>query len=260
MNDSAASETNNTISVNSDKNQFSGSRLTAAAIFAFLPIFDIFGVHNFILKQYGKGFAHIIIVVLCFVLYIITSVLYNYDSNYHNTVIITIFLGYLAVASSYIWAVVEGVQILQSKKQGVVPLRATGGQNTAQLPERVMSVEDTNYFVADKLSPETIAKIEQEKKQNRKAWSILSIIATVIPIILCIFCLIVSGGNTSENGPGAIWWLWIAYYWSLGIPLAVISIAFGIIGLKTRLRWLSIISLSLKVLMIVVIVSLLFIN
>lgn len=259
MNDSATSETNSMISVTSDKNQFSDSRLTAAAIFAFLPNFGIFGVHNFILKQYGKGVAHIIIVLLCYVPYIIASASCNYGSNCYNTVTITMFLQYLAVAS-YIWAIVEGVQILQSKKRATIPLQATSSLKNAQTPKPAANAGGTDYFVTDRPSPETIVKIEQEKKQNRKVWSILSIVATVIPIMLWIYCLVVSGGSTSENGSGAIWWLMIMYYWSLGIPLAVISIAFGIIGLKTSLRWLSVISLSLKVIMIIAIASLLFIH
>ena len=49
-------KTNNTINTTNHKiSQFSDSRLTTAAVFAFLPSFGIFGVHNFILKQYGKG-------------------------------------------------------------------------------------------------------------------------------------------------------------------------------------------------------------
>lgn len=260
MSDSATFETNNIANVTSDKNCFSDSRLTTAAIFAFLPYFGIFGIHNFILKQYGKGIAHIIIVALCFVPHIIASASCGYGSNCHSTVMITMFLQYLAVAS-YIWAIVEGVQILQSKKQTAIPSQATSNQNAIQPPKpAVMNTGETNYFVADKPSPETITKIEQEKKQDRKKWSVLSIVATIIPIMLWIYCLIVSGGSASENGPGAVWWLIIMYYWSLGIPLAVISIKFGIIGLKTSLRWISIISLSLKAVMIITIILLLFIH
>ena len=94
-------------------------------------------------------------------------------------------------------------------------------------------------------------------------WSILSIIATIIPIILWSYCFIVSGGSNSgsgESGPGMVWWFIAAYYWSIGIPLAVISIAFGKLGLETHLRWLSITSLSLKGAMIVAIILLWFVH
>lgn len=261
-----AAKTSKMIGATDNKiNQFSDSRLTAAAIFAFLPNFGIFGIHNFILKQYKKGIAHILIVIACYIPYIIASASCGYNSSCYNTVMLTSFLQYLAVAS-YIWAIVEGVQILQSKKQNTTVRPTINNQNNAQAtqnqksPNPVMNAGDTNYFVADQPSPETIAKIEQEKKQDRKVWSILSIIATIIPIILWIYCLIVSGGSGSENGPGAIWWLVVMYYWSLGIPLAVISVAFGIVGLKTSLRWLSIISLLLKATMIITIISLLFVH
>ena len=103
-------------------------------------------------------------------------------------------------------------------------------------------------------------KANQEQKPDAKAWSILSIIATVISIAIWIYCFAVSGGSTNESGPGAVWWFLILYYSSLGIPLAIASIAFGIIGLKTNLRWLSIISLSLKAIMIITIAVLLLVT
>ena len=249
-------ETGNAIN---NENQFSNSRLTVAAIFAFLPFFGIIGVHNFILKQYKKGIAHIAIVIACYLPYIIVSMSCGYGSNCYNMVTPAMFLQYLAIVS-YIWAIVEGIQILQLKKQKTFFLPTTSNPNTIQSSRPVMRAGDTSYFVADQPSLETIAKIEQEKKQDRKVWSILSIIATIIPIILWVYCFIASGGSASENGPGAVWWLVIMYYWSLGIPLAAISIAFGIVGLKTSLRWLSIISLLLKAIMIIAIILLLFVR
>ena len=256
-NSAVTSEMKNAI--NNKANQFSDSRLTTAAVFAFLPYFGIIGVHNFILKQYKKGIAHIAIVILCYMPYIIVSASCDYGSNCYDMVMLTMFLQYLAVAS-YIWAIVEGIQILQSKKQKVSSLSTTSNSNTIQTPKPIMDAGNTSYFVANQPSPETVAKIEQEKKQDRKVWSILSIVATIIPIMLWVYCLIVSGGSGSENGPGAVWWLMVIYYWSLGIPLAAISIAFGIVGLKTSLRWLSIISLLLKAMMIITIVLLLFVH
>lgn len=102
--------------------------------------------------------------------------------------------------------------------------------------------------------PDSLSKPNQEEKQDHKEWPVLSIIATIIPIALWTYCFIASGGSTSENGPGVVWWLIGIYYWSLGLPLAGISIAFGVKGLKTSLRWLSIISLLLKAALILAIV------
>lgn len=112
-----------------------------------------------------------------------------------------------------------------------------------------LNVVNADYFTANQPSPEATTEIGKKKKQDRKVWSILSIIATMIPILLWGFCEIViatNGGDRSESGAGAIGWIMVMYYWTLGIPLAIISIAFGIVGLKTSLRWLSIVSLSLK--------------
>ena len=258
--DSAATpETCNAKNAINNGNQFSDSRLTVAAIFAFLPYFGIIGVHDFILKQYKKGVAHITIVIACYLPYIIVSKSCGYGSNCYNMVMPVMFLQYLAVVS-YIWAIVEGIQILQLKKQKTLSSPTTSNPNTIQSSKPIMDAENTSYFVADQPSSETVTKIEQMGKQDRKVWSILSIVSTIIPIILWVYCFIVSGGSANENGPGAVWWLMIMYYWSLGIPLAVISIAFGIVGLKTSLRWLSIISLLLKAIMIIAIILLLFVR
>ncbi|MBR3052049.1 hypothetical protein IKG60_00305 [Candidatus Saccharibacteria bacterium] len=250
---SVAPKTNNTMSTADHKiSQFSDSRITAAAIFAFLPNFGIIGVHNFILKQYKRSIAHIVIVIACYVPYFVAGVLCSHEC--YNVVVRMALLQYLAVAS-YIWAIVEGVQILQLKKQKVPSLPTASNSSIAQSSKPIVNAGDTSYFVADRPSPETVVKIEQEKKQDRKVWSILSIIATIIPIMLWSYCFMVSGGSTSENGPGAVWWLMIVYYWSLGVPLAVISIAFGIVGLKTSLRWLSVISLVLKAITAIAIIA-----
>lgn len=238
-------------------NQFSNSRLTTAAVFAFLPFSGIFGIHNFILKQYGKGVAHIIIVVSCWAPNIIANTLCDRNSNCFNVIGITMLLLYLAV-SSYIWAIVEGVRILQSKNQGTIPSRETSNPDSIQASNPAMKAEDANYSTTDILSPETTVEIKQERKQDRKVWSILSILATTTTMIIWIDYYIVSSGGINKNGPGAIWWLMVMYYWSLGIPLTIVSIAFGIIGLKTSLRWLSIISLVLKATMIVAIIPLSF--
>lgn len=255
-NSAVTPETGNAKNAINNGNQFSDSRLTVAAIFAFLPYFGIFGVHNFILRQYKKGIAHIAIVIACYLPYIIVSMLCDYGSNCYSIVMPVMFLQYLAFVS-YIWAIVEGIQILQLKKQKTLYLPTTSDPNTIQSSKPIMDAGNTSYFVADQPSPETVAKIEQRGKQDCKVWSTLSIVATIIPIILWVYCFIVSGGSANENGPGAVWWLMIMYYWSLGIPLAAISIAFGIVGLKTSLRWLSIISLLLKATTIIALVLLL---
>ena len=106
----------------------------------------------------------------------------------------------------------------------------------------------------DQLSSEMIMEDEIENEQDSRPWSILSMAATMTPIVLYAFCSIASSGSSNENGAGAVWWLLIMYYWTLGIPLAIASIVFGIKGLKTNLRRLSIASLVLKAVIIIVII------
>lgn len=228
-------EENLATNVDNNTNHFSNTRLTVAAVFAFLPSFGIFGIHDFILKQYKKGLTHILLVVaFCASLFLVLILCKNDDNCFYSS-LISNFLIHLAI-SSYVWAVVEGVQIIKSMKQDT-PLK----------PEVIG--ED-----------KAIVETNQNKKQDRKVWSILSIIATSMPIFLWLFCLIVSGGNTSENGSGGVWWLMIMYYWSIGIPLAILSIVFGIIGLTTSLRRLAAISLMLKIATIIAIFMFLIIH
>lgn len=226
-NNSMPVQVDRTKNTSDDKaSQFSKPRLTTAAIFAFLPHFGTIGVHNFILKQYGSGIAHIIIVVACCIPHVITSALCDRNISCYGVVTITLFLQYLAVAS-YILSIIEGVQILKSKKQ--------------------------NIFLRPVANDSDVVQTKRPQKLGRKVWSVLSIIITMIPILLLSFCFIISGGDQG------VWWLMIMYYGTLGIPLAVMSIVFGMLGLKTSLRWLSIVSLLLKIAMIITMMVLLFI-
>lgn len=237
-----------------DLSQFSDTRLTVAAIFAFLPNFGIIGVHNFILRQYGKCLAHMCIVVgVCAIYFSIVTACEH--SSCSPTLMWVMFLPYLAL-SSYVWAIVEGVQFLQSKNKAksAQPVAENGDTNQETVSQKTSKPEikagDTGYFVAGPSSAKTVAKMEQDKKKDNPAWSILSILATLTPIFLFIYCLIYSGGSGSENGAGAIWWLMIMYYWTVGFPLVIASIVFGFLGLRTSTRWLAITSLVIKILTI----------
>ena len=177
-----------------DLGQFSDTRLTVAVIFAFLPNFGIIGVHNFILKQYARGLAHIGIVVAVYTIYFLLGAFCSNDACY-PVFIIAMFLPYL-VLSSYVWAIVEGVQFLQSKNKAksAQPVAEKGGTNQETVSQKTSKPEikagDTGYFVAEPPSAETVARMEQDKKKDNPAWSILSILATLAPIFLFIYCLI----------------------------------------------------------------------
>lgn len=239
---------------NSEFGQYSNSRLTAAVFFAFFPTFGIFGIHNFILKQYGRGIAHVAIVVVCYTISIIISMLCNHDRNCDSIAMIPQYLTIIP----YIWSIIEGMRILRYREQTMSSSSTEDSVNIAQPPKSIMNAGETSYFVASQPSLEAVTKNEQKEKQDCKTWSVLSIIATIIPIMLWTYCFVSSGGGVEKSGYGAVWMLIGIYYWSLGIPLMVISIVFGVKGLKTSFRWLSIISLLLKAVMIVVIALLLF--
>lgn len=260
VNNSVTSETGSMVSVTNDRaERFSNSRLTTAAILAFIPNFGILGVHDFILRQYKRGITHATIVVVCFVGIIMIGMPCGYYDYCHNAAIIISFLYYLALAS-YIWSIVEGILILRSKRRKVFAPSAVNDSSVTHSSKLITGVSDTSNNDACRPYLKSVTGAEREKKQGFNAWSVLSIIATIIPIMLWTYCFMISGGRTSEDGPGAIWWFIIAYYCSLGIPLVCISIAFGILGLKTHSRWLSIISLLLKIATIIAVVLLLLVH
>lgn len=45
------------------------------------------------------------------------------------------------------------------------------------------------------------------KLKSRSVWAILSMVCSMIPVILWAYCFIASGGDTQENGRGAVWTL-----------------------------------------------------
>ena len=101
------------------------SKLKTAPVLAFL--FGAFGIHNFMLKQYGRGLAHIAIQFICVVFLDLAIMgLFACDNihselcvnnNFLNSLspILLISCGVLWIANC-IWAMAEGAQILQSKE------------------------------------------------------------------------------------------------------------------------------------------------
>ena len=73
--------------------------------------------------------------------------------------------------------------------------------------------------------------------------SIISLILTFISPVILLYCLIISGGSGNENGAGAIWWLFVIYYWTAGVPIFVMWLTLGILGLNSTHKKLAITSL-----------------
>lgn len=235
--DSAMTEANKeSIATNNEIGGLDDSVLIVATIFCFLPSFGTLGVHNFILKQYKKAIGHIALYILCTVPSYIVRVSCGYEgSGCRDMIRFTTALQCLSI-SSYIWAVVEGINILRFRRQRASATLIKEKQKADQSPSSVVNTGGTG--------DQRVTK--QEEKQNGGMWSIVSIVATIIPIIFWLYCLITSGGSTSEGDSGAVWWLMVVYYGSLGFPLLLVSILFAVKGFDTRLRWLSFVSLSLK--------------
>lgn len=99
-------------------------------------------------------------------------------------------------------------------------------------------------------------------KSGKSGYSIASLVLSAAPIIILLlgflFCLIVSGGSTSENDMGAVWWLFL-FLILIIVPVAIatniLSIIFGIIGLKRKKTIFSWAGIAIVILEIVAILS-----
>ena len=83
-------------------------------------------------------------------------------------------------------------------------------------------------------------------KTNNKdclKYSILSIVLGLIPIIIITAFYIYSGGDLSENGAGAIFWLVPIYFFAIGFPIAGLSVFLGFKSFKIKKNILSIIGM-----------------
>lgn len=128
---------------------------TIAAILAFVPITGALGVHDFLLKKYGKGFAHIVIASIYFVPDIFNLICdaTSCSSKYALLSLLLYYVRYLSAISA-IWAVVEGVKLLQKKddaeianqnlSQNAVPHDSIPSGNV-QAPPNITELSESIY-------------------------------------------------------------------------------------------------------------------
>lgn len=102
-------------------------------------------------------------------------------------------------------------------------------------------------FVGNNNQKQTPVNTQKQHEKSKKQ-AIFSFILSVIPIILILYCLITSKGSVSEDGEGAVWWLLIMYYWTLGFPLLITSVILSISSIKTKNNVLAYISLLISAL------------
>lgn len=86
-------------------------------------------------------------------------------------------------------------------------------------------------------------------------YSILSIVLGLIPIIILAAFYMYSGGDLSENGKGAIFWLVPIYFLTIGFPIAGLSVFLGFKGFKIKKNVLSIIGMIIGALPFIFVVA-----
>lgn len=181
------------------------------------------GIHDFIVGRWKQGIIHAALAAGWLILTTIAGNLtrvttindYAVAAGGSRMSMLCMYLGALLRFISIVYTLFESIMMIKIAKKAY----ANNTQNTVP------------------------AKITYSK-----ALPIISIIAALMPVLLYVFCLISSRGSTSENGPGAVWWLMVLYVESLGWPIFATAIVTGILGLKSKAKWLSVVSLAVQVL------------
>ena len=118
-------------------------------------------------------------------------------------------------------------------------------------------IAETAYYRSD--LKDAKKKMEEAKAKspiyNKKAYSIISFVLAIIPVLLGLCYQIARSIDKSQIGSKEfreVDLLLPVYYWTVGIIFTVASIGFGIAGLRTKLKVLAIISLSIKAVTMIV--------
>ncbi len=101
-------------------------------------------------------------------------------------------------------------------------------------------------------------KLGQNLKLRGNAWTILSLALALTPFIFVYFKIMNSSSDAPLSGLGRALYLLVLFndYWWLDLLIEIIAVVFAILGLKSRLRWLSIITLCLEIIVISVLLFL----
>lgn len=103
-------------------------------------------------------------------------------------------------------------------------------------------------------------KYKADSPSEKNSYSTVSLVLASAPIVLLaivfLYCLIVSAGEISNDGTGAVWWILVVTLWIL-IPITlifdIISIILGIKGImrkNTIFAWSGILIVFLEILAI----------
>ena len=96
-----------------------------------------------------------------------------------------------------------------------------------------------------------------KKTKKAKIFGIISLILSLCPYVVFIYCLFVSQGSFDESSTGAVWWLLI-FYLLPGILIYIISLILGIIGIFIDKNKSAIIAIFLNALVLLSILGLMF--
>ena len=101
---------------------------------------------------------------------------------------------------------------------------------------------------------------EEQSEKHKPVWfSIMSFIASMIPVILWTYCMVYYYTNRKPDVPGTdyvslVFIHLMVYYYTVGIPFSGFAIGMGIVGLKKGLPRLAAFSLFLKACTVILVI------
>ena len=109
---------------------------------------------------------------------------------------------------------------------------------------------ETQYYASNSNNPtiNTTVITEKKKTKDHKAFAIIALVTAIIPIVywLFIFMAKMTESQSTSVGFSGDGFLAMMFYWSfIGYILPIITIIFAMLGLKSTLKNISIISLCL---------------
>lgn len=92
--------------------------------------------------------------------------------------------------------------------------------------------------------------LKETKPKKKGISAIIGFCLALVPYIVAFICFALAGFNLASEASSVVWWILIAYVATAGVPVLIVSIIFGLFGLRTLRKTLSIIGLILDVIVI----------
>lgn len=102
-------------------NDVEDGRIKTATILGFIPIFSLFGIHDFIVKRYAEGIAHALLSIVMLIVspFAIFMAAISADAGPNMASYVFLYTPFIILFFSYVWAIVESIKFLYVIKQRI---------------------------------------------------------------------------------------------------------------------------------------------